>query len=164
MPLPLSYSSEPWKKTGQGWFFSFDGWKKPESQRDQGTCLKWHSCKVAKPELESGIVPSSPTCFPPLYIAFLCVTKKGIVRPKAGRGGLVFAWWLTASKALFPILSSFWGRHLSISLSPAPRQHSLIGSQKEQAREADFMVVYSGMKSFQVWTPSGNLRFAALCL
>lgn len=68
--------------------------KNPEPQRDQGTCLKWHSCKVVKPELESGIVPSSPTCFPPLYIAFLCVTKKGIVRPKAGRGGLVFAWWL----------------------------------------------------------------------
>jgi hypothetical protein len=158
MPLPLSYSGRKQARGDSSHLMDEKKTKKQkkkkkknlESQRDQGTCLKWHSCKVVKPELESRLVPSSPACFPPLHIAFLLVTKKGIVRPKAGRGSLVLHGASLPPRLCFSsFLLSAGGACLCLC-PPAPVLHRLVGSRKEQAREADIMALYSGMKSFQL--------------
>lgn len=96
---------------------------------------------MVQPELESRIVPSSPTCFPLLLIAFLVGTKKGIIRPKGGLGGLGLFGWLTAAKALFSFLSSFCRRHLSVSLSSSSSTAQADGSGKEEGGEADIAAV-----------------------
>lgn len=72
-----------------------------------------------------------------------------------------FAWWLRASKALLPFLSSFCRRHLSFFVLSTAQAD---GTGKEQVGEADIVGVFSEMESFQARTPSGSLRLAGLWL